>query len=251
MDWFIAEPAVVRVVGVNYRYLRGGMSIPVLDHLSFDVRHGEILGVFGPNGCGKSSLLNVVAGLTKPQEGTVEVDAPDARVSYLAQDYMQTLLPWFQVRRNRTLPLVYRGLARRDAEVAVKELLAFFDDPLDLRRYPYRLSGGQQQLLALLRCLIQEPHVALFDEPFSAINFQRMFWLRQRLALWAKQRKISIILVSHNFDDLLVTCDRVLGVTGPPLTIVAEAAIPLAHPRALRDLASSEIAAVKAQLYGT
>jgi NitT/TauT family transport system ATP-binding protein len=206
MDWSIAEPAVVRVAGVNYRYLREGMSVPVLDHLSFEVRHGEILGVFGPNGCGKSSLLNVVAGLRTP---------------------------------------------RRDAEVAVKELLAFFGDPLDLRRYPYRLSGGQQQLLALLRCLIQEPHVALFDEPFSAISFHRMFWLRQRLALWAKQRKISIILVSHNFDDLLVTCDRVLGVMGPPLTIVAEAAIPLAHPRALRDLASPEITAVKARVYRT
>jgi NitT/TauT family transport system ATP-binding protein len=262
MDSFIAEPdvaysadaatPVIRMLDVSYHHVRDGGAVPVLDHLTLEIRRDEILGIFGPNGCGKSSLLNVMTGLLRADAGAIELNSlPDIRMSYLAQDYAQTLLPWLRVKQNLLLPLRYRGLAREDAQAALAALLAFFDYPLDLEKDPYRLSGGQQQILALLRCLIQEPDVVLLDEPFSAINFHRMFSLRQKLGVWAKQRKISMVIVSHNLDDLAIACDRVVGVVGPPLSILTEVRISLPHPRRQRDLASREIIDAKARIYGS
>ena len=172
-------------------------------------------------------------------------------MSYLPQDYRQTLLPWFRVKKNLLLPLRYRGISRQEAAARLEALLAFFSYPVDLCTYPYRLSGGQQQLLALLRCLIQEPHVMLLDEPFSAINFYRMFALRQKLALWARERHVALLIVSHNLDDLMLVCDRVLAVVGPPLRVVTEVCIAVPHPRRECDLAAPDIAYAKTRVYGS
>jgi len=244
-------PAVLRVADVTYSVGKAG-GLRVLDRLSLEVKQGEILGVFGPNGCGKSSLLNVISGYARPDSGGVELLAgTETRLSYLAQDYAETLLPWFRARTNLLLPVRYRGGSRQEAEAALAEVVSFFYDPVDLRKFPYSLSGGQQQILALLRCLIQQPQLILLDEPFSAINLHRMFALRQRLALWAKQRKIAMMIVSHNLDDLMVVCDHVLAVAGPPLAILADVETPFAHPRSREDLCSSEMIQAKTAIYSS
>lgn len=244
-------PPVLRLVDVTYSVGKAG-GLRVLDHLSLELRQGEILGVFGPNGCGKSSLLNVISGYARADSGGIElgVDA-EIRMSYLAQDYAETLLPWFRARTNLLLPVRFRGGSRQEAEAALAEVVSVFDDPIDLRKFPYSLSGGQQQILALLRCLIQQPQLILLDEPFSAINLHRMFTLRQRLALWSKQRKIAMMIVSHNLDDLMVVCDHVLAVAGPPLTVLADVEAPFSHPRSREDLCSAEMIEAKTIIYSS
>lgn len=246
VDQQISLPCV-RLDKISLRY--NEKSETILKNFSLEVERGEILGVFGTNGCGKSSLLNVLAGFVTPQAGFVHISGNPAKVSYLPQSYDETLLPWFTARKNLTSALEFSGATKEEREANIKELVGFFGDLVDLSKRPYELSGGQRQILAMLRCFVQKPDLILMDEPFSAINFHKMFALRQKIAGWAKKMGHTMIIVSHNLDDLAIVCDRIVAVAGPPLEVVTETTIELNHPRRELDLAGAEIIKAKANIY--
>ena len=183
-DWMKAEPypqerprlwgcglSVSRAsdAGIAVRDLSKGYGEgPVLDGLSFNLPSGETLSVIGPSGCGKSTLLYLLAGLDKPDRGTVstgEVSRRDkGRISFILQDY--GLFPWKTVQENLSLPLELQGVAPSTRRKAVADML----DELGLgglgMRYPAQLSGGQRQRVAIGRALITDPDILLMDEPF-------------------------------------------------------------------------------------
>lgn len=223
----------------------------VLDGVSFTVNRGEILSIIASNGAGKSTLLDLLAGMLKPDSGdvTYHEDLPDVGgVGYVCQDYRSTLFPWFTVEKNLLLPTELSG---GDVSVAKQEIDAFLskmgaDFPLDT--YPYRLSGGQQQLVCIIRALAARPSVLLLDEAFSALNFRMVFLLRDYLSEYVRRQQITTVIVTHDVDDAIYLSDRVLVAQGVPVTGFTEVEVDMPHPRTLEDIEGPPFVAIKKQV---
>jgi NitT/TauT family transport system ATP-binding protein len=193
----------------------------VWEGLSLDIRRGELVSIFGPNGSGKTTLLNIIAGLDDGYAGACE-RAPDMNVSYVYQHYRQSNFPWLSVADNIALPLKMRGASVEECRSAVTELLARFDMPLDLAAYPYQLSGGQQQLVALMRALVTKPDVLLLDEPFSALDYEMTLYFIEKLREIWRSLGVSIVCVSHDIETTLLLGQRILILGKNPSHIAAD-----------------------------
>jgi NitT/TauT family transport system ATP-binding protein len=212
----------------------------VLDRMSLDVADGEIVALIGPNGCGKSTLLRAIAGLLRPDRGTVTLDgapisAPDPRIGLVFQE--PRLLPWRSAADNITYPLELAGWpperrARRLAELT--ELVAL--DPSVTRNRPSELSGGTAQRVALARALALEPEVLLLDEPFSALDaLSRERFDLELLRLWERAAP-TIVFVTHSISEAIFVADRIVVMSPRPGRVVADLPVELPRPRSLDDL---------------
>ncbi len=190
----------------------------VFSRVTLEVAAGETVTIVGPSGCGKSTLLLTLAGLHRPSQGTVLVDGapldgPDARIGLVLQQY--GLFPWFTVLRNAMLGLAIR--AKRSGQSAgsagAAEAARALLDRLGLggreSDYPRRLSGGEQQRLALCRTLLLEPEVLLLDEPFSALDALTREELQDLLLGILAERRVAAVLVTHSIDEAVYLGDRV------------------------------------------
>jgi NitT/TauT family transport system ATP-binding protein len=189
-----------------------------------DLRDGEFVSIFGPNGCGKSTLINVVSGLMPMDGGAVLFKGKpiaQTKLSYVFQNYRDALFPWMRALGNIQYPLKLLGLDRKTRDRRVEALLAEFDIRIDLHRYPYELSGGQQQTISILRALITDPEILFLDEPFSALDYEMTLFMRERLQHVFMKRRNTMIFVSHDLEEAVQLADRVLLLTRPP-TRVAE-----------------------------
>lgn len=193
--------------------------VPVLQEFSLEVTNGEFVALFGPNGCGKSTLLNVIAGLDHLDSGTITVNSVppgDAQIGYIFQNYRETLLPWKRTVDNITYPLKLKGISHRERNSRALRLLDDLDIALPTRSRPNELSGGQQQLLVIARALISTPGLLLFDEPFSALDFETRIQMRDKIQeIWQKT-KATILFVSHELDEALLLADRVVMLSKRP-----------------------------------
>ena len=146
---------------------------PLYENFDLDIPKGKIVSIFGPNGCGKSTLINMIAGLTPIDAGEILFDGKslkDTRIGYVFQNYREALFPWWRTIDNIAYPLKLMGKSKADVDRRLAELVASFDVKFDLNRYPYELSGGQQQTASIMRALAPEPEVLFLDEPFSALD---------------------------------------------------------------------------------
>lgn len=208
----------------------------VLDDISLRVKQGEFLCIVGPSGCGKTSLLRILGGLLRPNEGSVRLSgspllSPSRNVGFVFQK--ANLMPWRTVLQNVTLPLEIEGLEFNEAARRASELL----DLVGLRdyeqAYPKELSGGMQQRVTIARALALNPTVLLMDEPFGsldALNRERMNM--ELLRIWETKRK-TIVLVTHSVQEAVLLSDRVLVMNSRPGRIVEEVSISLPRPRHL------------------
>ncbi len=218
--------------------------------VSLQVREGEFVALVGPTGCGKSTILNSIAGFLKPAAGDVKVlGKPVAKVNtdvgYLFQQ--DSLLRWKSVRQNIGLGPQFRGdpAGEVDANVSrwlTKVGLARFGD-----RYPQQLSGGQKKRVQMAQCLIMGPKVILMDEPFSALDVHtRHLMQNELLRLWAEQ-KAGVVFITHDLEEAIALADRVVVMSaGPGSRFVAEFDIPLLRPR---DVAEIKLDADFLELY--
>ncbi|MBI0536139.1 ABC transporter ATP-binding protein [Roseomonas sp. KE2513] len=244
MNVISPREAAVSVRGLSKAF-RGQ---PVHAGLDLDLRRGDILSVFGPNGCGKSTLINMMAGLLEADAGTVLFDGRtvrEARIGYVFQNYREALLPWRRAADNIRYPLRLMRQPRAQVERRLEELVAAFDVRFDLNRYPYELSGGQQQLVSVMRALAVEPEVLFLDEPFSALDYETTLSLRELLGRVLKRDRITAMLVSHDLEESIALSDRVLMLTRRPSRIVDDVPVPLAWPRDAATLSSPEFVAIK------
>jgi NitT/TauT family transport system ATP-binding protein len=223
----------------------------VLLDLDIRIAEGEFVTLFGPNGSGKTTLLNLIAGLDHADAGTVERSASENDLGYVFQSYAETLLPWRTIRDNVALPLRARGIhagervARADAEMRRFGILDHAD------RYPYELSGGLRQLVAIARSTIYHPALLLLDEPFSALDYAnaRHAWQRFR-SMWA-ERPVTTICVSHNLDEAIFLGDRVCVLGARPGRIVARHSIPLGRDRDVAVLSDPRFQDLRAAVLET
>jgi ABC-type nitrate/sulfonate/bicarbonate transport system ATPase subunit len=182
----------------------------VFDGLDLDVARGERIAVLGASGCGKSTLLRCIAGLERPDAGTI---ATSGEIGVVFQE--PRLFPWLDVERNVAFP------ARNASERArVEGVLGLVGLAHAAKRLPKQLSGGMAQRAALARALVRDPHLLLLDEPFGALDALRRIELRAAVREILEFTKASAILVTHDVEDALVLADRVFVLAGSPAEIV-------------------------------
>ena len=214
-----------------------GESLSVLENIDMSLRNGEILGLLGRSGSGKSTLLRIAGGLIKPTSGFVSyrdkpLTGPAEGIAVVFQTF--ALFPWLTVLENVETGLDALGLpraeSRRRAEAAIDLIgLDGFQSA-----YPRELSGGMRQRVGFARAIVTQPEVLLMDEPFSALDVLTAETLRTDfLDLWIERQlpTKSVLLVTHNVEEAVLMCDRVLLLSSNPGRIAAEIPIPLQHPR--------------------
>lgn len=210
-------------------------SYHAIDGVSFEAAPGQFLALVGPTGCGKSSLLNLVAGLLKPSAGTVRVggrtlDSVNREAAYMFQS--DALLPWKTALENVALGPLLRGTPR----VQAAKNAEFWLERVGLRglgsRYPSQLSGGQRKRVAMAQALINRPPILLMDESFSALDVQtRALMENELLELW-RELKATVLFVTHDLEEAIAMADRVLLLTaGPNATIKGDYKVHLPRPR--------------------
>src|ERR1043165_7312081 len=215
----------------------GGEELLVLEDVNLTLKEGEIVGLLGRTGSGKSTLLRLIAGLARPTAGTITylghpIDEPPPGVSMVFQSF--ALFPWMTVLENVELGLEALGLP--EAEIRRRALAAIDLIGLDgyESAYPRELSGGMRQRVGFARAVVVHPNILLMDEPFSALDVLTAENLRTDLIeLWAN-RKLpikGILLVTHNIEEAVVMCDRVLLFSSNPAKVSADLPIHLPQPR--------------------
>jgi len=230
---------LLEVKDVSQRYLTGSgdTGVKVLDHVSLSLTEGEIVGLLGRSGCGKSTLLRIISGLAKPTEGEVTfqgapVDGPYDAISMVFQS--AALFPWLSVLANVELGL--RAKKVPEAEARPRALKAIDLIGLDgfESAFPKELSGGMRQRVGFARALVVTPNILLMDEPFSALDVLTAETLRTDLLdLWVEGRMPikSILMVTHNIEEAVLMCNRIIVLSSNPGRVAAEIQVNLQHPR--------------------
>jgi len=145
------------------------------DRFDLDIPRGKLLSIFGPNGCGKSTLINMITGLIPTDAGEILFDGKplrDIKFGYVFQNYREALFPWLRAIDNIQYPLKLMKLPKAERRMRTERMVSSLGVKVDLNRYPYELSGGQQQLVSILRALVVEPQILFLDEPFSALDYE-------------------------------------------------------------------------------
>ena len=242
-SWGLRYTSPMRVVihGLTKEFMTGKGKIRALAGVNLEVRDREFFGVVGPTGCGKTTLLHIVAGLEKPTQGKIEFigeKRTQAMVSMVFQD--AALMPWRNVERN--VPL---GPEFREQPVpAYKRAAHFFLEMvrlLDFRSaHPAELSGGMKQKVAIARALANDPEVVLMDEPFASLDAQTRLLLREELlGIWEKDKK-TIILVTHNIEEAVMLCDRVAVLSAAPGVVRDIIIVDVPRPRNFKSMSDPD-----------
>jgi NitT/TauT family transport system ATP-binding protein len=220
----------------------------VYDGFDLDIPRGEFVSIFGPNGCGKSTLINMIAGLVPADAGEVLFDGRPIReipFGYVFQNYREALFPWLRALDNIEYPLRLMKLTRRERHERVDRLIAHLGVNLDFKRYPYELSGGQQQLVSIMRALVVEPEILFLDEPFSALDYEMTLYMREQLQRIFMKSGTTTLLVSHDLEEAVFLADRVLLLSRGPARIAAYPSYKAPRPRTDATLSEPDFVALK------
>ncbi len=208
-----------------------------MSSLSLEVVSNQVVALLGPSGCGKTTFLNIVAGLLKPDGGTVTVDGSATKLAgrsaYMMQDDL--LLSWRTVFENVRLPLEIAGKATETGLTKIRNMADRFGLADVLDSYPHQLSGGMRQRVAVMRAMVHDSPILLLDEPFSALDALTRSQLHQWLQRVLREERRTTILVTHDLDEALTLADRVVIIGGAG-TIVGEVVNGLERPRVPQTL---------------
>ncbi|MBA2176705.1 ABC transporter ATP-binding protein [Halobacillus locisalis] len=205
-------------------------------HVDFQLSKGEVVGVLGTSGCGKSTLLRVLAGLDPNYQGMIQTSAenPDQAFGMMFQE--PRLMPWLNVIDNITF-----GAKRASSQQQAEELLETVGLAGFEKHFPKDLSGGMAQRVAIARSLLHQPEILLLDEPFSALDaFTKMQLQDLLLSIWEKH-DTTTLLVTHDIDEAVYLCDRVIIMRGQPGQVESEIHIDRPKPRKRGDAQLAEL----------
>lgn len=214
-----------------------GQKVVALNDVNVTIRAGEFISLIGPSGCGKSTFLRLVAGLAKPDGGTLTLDgipitSPGYERGLVFQD--PTLFPWLTVYDNIAFGLKVRN-AYQDKKREVQDFIRLVGLEGFEKAYPHQLSGGMAQRASLARALVNHPKVLLLDEPFGALDaFTRMNMQDELLKIW-QERGTTMIMVTHDVDEAIYLSDRIIVMSPRPARIESMIDVEIGRPRG-RDL---------------
>lgn len=228
---FAAEPRThITIRGLSKSFA----GQPLYENFDLDLPRGKVMTFFGPNGCGKSTLINLICGLIRPDAGEVLFDGKTLRetvIGYVFQNYRDALFPWLSARDNILYPLKIARWAKDKARARLEELEDEFGVKFDLGRYPYEFSGGQQQLISIMRALAPRPEVVFLDEPFSALDYEATLSIRDKLQEVFRKEQVTTIVVSHDLEEAVYLADEVYLLTKRPTRIAEVVAYDAPRPR--------------------
>ena len=207
-----------------------GEMVPALSRISLEIQDQEFICILGPSGCGKTTLLRIIAGLESATSGTISLDGtaitkPSPRMAMIFQEY--SLYPWRNVQENVALGLEFRGLKKPEREEDAKKYIELVGLKGFEHSFPYELSGGMRQRVAVARALA----ILLMDEPFGALDAQTRNRMQQELLrIWQKTKK-TILFVTHSVDEAVFLADRIVVLTRRPGSVREIITIPGERPR--------------------
>lgn len=226
----VADTTHITVRGLSKQF----QNVVVYDNFDLDIPRGKFISVFGPNGCGKSTLINLIAGLTPVDAGTILFGGKtlkETTIGYVFQNYREALFPWLRSVDNIEYPLRLMKVPKAERRARVERLVEHLGVMIDLKRYPYELSGGQMQLVSIMRALIVDPEVLFLDEPFSALDYEMTLFMRGQLQRIFMETGTTTVLVSHDLEEAVYLADRVLLLTRRPARIADYAFNAVPRPR--------------------
>jgi NitT/TauT family transport system ATP-binding protein len=238
------EDPHITIRGLSKRF---GEAV-VYDRFDLDIPRGKFISVFGPNGCGKSTLINLIAGLIPCDAGEIRFGGKhlaQTKIGYVFQNYREALFPWLRSVDNIEYPLKLAKLPGAARRAKVERLIAHLGVKIDLARYPYELSGGQQQLVSIMRALVVEPEVLFLDEPFSALDYEMTLFMRDQLQAIFNETRTTTILVSHDLEEAVYLADRVLLLSRRPARIADLVTMDIARPRDAHTLSDAAFVRIK------
>ncbi len=222
--------SVLQVKGVSKSF----ENEEIIRGVSLNLQEGEIVSLLGISGGGKTTLFNIIAGLTIPQEGEVWLDGENitgkpGNISYMLQKDL--LLPYRTIVDNVALPLMVRGIKKKKAREQASAYFEEFGLEGTQKKYPCQLSGGMKQRAALLRTYLFSEKVALLDEPFSALDMMTKGMVHEWYLDVMEKIHLSTLFVTHDIDEAILLSDRICLLTGKPGTITDEIVIEEPRPR--------------------
>jgi NitT/TauT family transport system ATP-binding protein len=228
----------LRALAKRYADPRRGERTVVRD-LDLEVEPGEFCALIGPTGCGKSTVLSMVAGLEQPSSGSITADGSpltgiDARTGFVFQS--DAVFPWKTVLANIAAGPRFRGADRGQAAALARDWIRRVGLDGFEHHYPHQLSGGMRKRVALAQTLVNRPSILLMDEPFSGLDAQtRQIMADELLALWGTLGA-SVLFVTHDLEEAITLADRVVVLTARPATVKEEFAVDLPRPRSAREI---------------
>jgi NitT/TauT family transport system ATP-binding protein len=226
-------------VDIAFR-LAGGGEYRAVQHASLNVADGEFVAIVGPTGCGKSTVLNIAAGLLPPSAGDVAIfgsrlNTLNRQGGYLFQ--ADALFPWKTALENVAIGLEIAGVPRADARARAQDWLTRVGLGQFADRYPHMLSGGQRKRVGLAQVLIRDPKILLMDEPFGPLDAQtRQIMGNLLLDLWSADRK-AVLFVTHDLEEAIALSDRVVIMSaGPSARIIGDWPVRLPRPRDMAEV---------------
>ncbi|QCJ00514.1 ABC transporter ATP-binding protein [Agrobacterium larrymoorei] len=236
----LEQPAPAKsMVSINAVTMAFGSFVAVQD-VNLDVKDGEFVAIVGPTGCGKSTILNAIAGLLKPAHGTVSIDGKPVNgvhndIGYLFQQ--DALLPWKTAIENVELGPMFQGVSAAERRERSLQWLAKVGLKGFEHRYPHQLSGGQRKRVQMAQALITGPKVILMDEPFSALDIHtRHLMQNELLRLWQEERR-AVVLITHDLEEAIALGDRVVVLAaGPKSRVIDSFPVDLERPRDVAEI---------------
>lgn len=206
----------------------------IIKDISIELQEGEIVSLLGVSGGGKTTLFNIIAGLSMPDTGNVILEGEDitgkpGNVSYMLQKDL--LLPYRTIVDNVALPLLVRGMSKKEAREKASKYFEEFGLAGTEKKYPAQLSGGMKQRAALLRTYLFSEKVALLDEPFSALDMLTKGTVHEWYLDVMEKIKLSTLFITHDIDEAILLSDRIYLLTGKPGAITKEIVIKEPKPR--------------------
>lgn len=223
----------------------------IIENISLELHEGEIVSLLGVSGGGKTTLFNIIAGLSVPDKGEVFLDGENITgkpgfISYMLQKDL--LLPYRTILDNVALPLIIRGMKKKEAREKAAVYFEEFGLEGTQKKYPAQLSGGMKQRAALLRTYMFSEKVALLDEPFSALDMLTKGTVHEWYLDVMEKIKLSTLFVTHDIDEAILLSDRIYLLTGKPGTITKEIVIKEEKPRSKDFNLTEEFLAYKKEI---